>query len=320
MIRAVPAVLLLAAAAAAQLVCDRPRHDFGRRSQQETVTGAFTIRNAGDTPVFIQSVTFQCLCAKGAPRERTLGAGRSTTIDFTFNTGGFEGPVRKPVTVRYGRAPVRTLQLSIGGTVVPSWTVSAETVDVGGVAPGAEIERTLDVEVTEGHEVDVTAESRSRMLSVTREPREGGRGWRFRTVLRIPRAARPGPVRAALRLKSTDARKPSFTVQVQGFVESDLRVTPRFLALGGLDPDSEVKRKVVLESASGAPFKLVEIRENTHLLVDGEIGVARARHELEVVAPKGLPPGTQRGSLIVRTDRTDEPVVRIGYSFRVRKP
>lgn len=317
MMRLLP-VLLLAAVARAQLVCDAPHHDFGRQPQHVDLEGSFEVRNAGTSPVFIQSVTIRCFCAKGKPEKKTLEPGESTRIDFTFKTGGFEGAVKKPVLVRYGTAPTRTLELSIGGVVVPSWKVDAATVNFGGVTPGQRVERDVLVDVSEGFDVDVTVGRSSRLLDVERFVVEERRRFRFRMTLKIPTSARPGPFEASVTLKSDDDKKPSATVSLRAHVESDLRVAPRFLALGSITPDAETRRSLVLESASKTPFKLLEIREHRFLLVEGETGVSSARHELVVVAPKGLPAGAQRGSLVIRTDRKDEPVVRIPFSLRVR--
>jgi Protein of unknown function (DUF1573) len=98
------ALLLLGTAGSARagnpsMVVERPLHDFGTVAEGELARHTFEVKNAGDAPLEIRSVSASCGCTAAAPKEKQIAPGASGRIEVTFDTTGRPGRAEKTVAV-----------------------------------------------------------------------------------------------------------------------------------------------------------------------------------------------------------------------------
>jgi len=74
-------------------------HDFGKITQGEKVSHAFTFKNTGDNPLEVTQVQPSCGCTIPEWTEDPIAPGKEGTIQVMFNSEGREGMQHKTVTV-----------------------------------------------------------------------------------------------------------------------------------------------------------------------------------------------------------------------------
>ena len=309
--------LIIAAPARAQLTGRPAVFDLGRQEQAKTVRARYVIRNDGQETASIRAVRVSCLCARTEKAPRTLAPGESAELIVLLETGSFEGPVRKKIMVDWGPGS-RVLELEFLVDVVPSWSVSATEIHLGGARPGAILETTVLADLAPGRSPQlrlgaIPAGLEAILESIAGEPNRR----RIRLRWEIPADARPGPRLMVLPLLSDDPAKPAVDLRLDAFVEGDLVVKPRSLSLGLHERSAEKRVRLVLESRSGRDFRLRRVQENLFLLFECDLDKAAAQQVIEVVLPRGLPVGTQKGLVRIETDHEEAPLIEIPYVFRV---
>lgn len=297
-----------AQAAPSPLVAEPAIFEFGKKFQNEEFQGAFVLKNPTDQAVTIRSVTFHCSCASGKTNDLTIPAKGETTLDFTFHTRNFEGDVVKNCDVAVvGSTSI--LQLTMRGTVMAGWTIDTEAIELGAVKPGQRVEREFVIDCREGADpgLEFRAPNNDVKIEVKRE-REAPLKIRVKVSIEVGAAERIGAyIRSVVCRAVKDEAKPVRIVTLTGRIEGDLEVTPRSLSFGKTKNDKEERRTIVIESKSKTPFKILNIRTDQTVLVEGEKNVAKARHELTIVLQKGLPARVYRSMLAFQTDHPDEP-------------
>jgi len=94
-------LLLLAVPAVSRgLQFDRMSHDFGKLLQKKVVHWNPEVTNKTDHPIKLLQVRANCGCTVPIPDKTVLGPGEKMKINITFNSGLFEGPQEKIVTVK----------------------------------------------------------------------------------------------------------------------------------------------------------------------------------------------------------------------------
>ncbi len=122
---AVAAALLLATAAAwAEEAVPAPRirvepegFDFGKVLPEKTLRKEFTIRNFGDAPLELESVSTTCGCTAALAGAKRVEPGGSTPLRVTFETRRFSGKVERKVLVRSNDPKTPLLEVRLGATV-----------------------------------------------------------------------------------------------------------------------------------------------------------------------------------------------------------
>ncbi len=106
--------LLWAGGAVAQLVCNDPIFDFGKRKEGEVIVHTFVLRNQGEKTVVIAGVDSGCSCLSGSPSKRKVAPGEQVAInvrlDLTRRSGAQDRAVY--VSIEGSKAKRTTLRLT----------------------------------------------------------------------------------------------------------------------------------------------------------------------------------------------------------------
>lgn len=97
------------AAKAPRLLLNQTSMDFGRVSQDKSVTREVTVSNLGQTPLELRSVQGNCTCVVTETDKQTIKAGQSATIRISFHPQGRKGTQQKAVTI-YSNDPKDPVQ------------------------------------------------------------------------------------------------------------------------------------------------------------------------------------------------------------------
>jgi hypothetical protein len=95
------------------------RHDFGKITQGEKVSYAFTFKNTGGSDLVISSAQGSCGCTVPSYPHDPIKAGEEGKINVVFNSEGKSGVVEKTVTLVTNCNPSTRILTIAANIVVP---------------------------------------------------------------------------------------------------------------------------------------------------------------------------------------------------------
>jgi hypothetical protein len=102
---------------AAMISFNEEKHDFGKITQGEKVSWAFTFKNTGGSDLVISSAQGSCGCTVPSYPHVPVKPGESSKVDVVFDSEGKSGLVQKTVTLITNCNP-STKVLTISATVI----------------------------------------------------------------------------------------------------------------------------------------------------------------------------------------------------------
>lgn len=94
--------------------------DFGVLPQGSTTTHTFSVKNAGNQPLKIESVQSTCGCTVATSTNSVIAPGALGEIHVTFNSAGKMGDISKQIRVDTNDPKHPTNFLTMGGSVAPA--------------------------------------------------------------------------------------------------------------------------------------------------------------------------------------------------------
>ena len=98
---------------------DKDFFDFGKMSQNESVSTEFRLKNIGEAPLLIRSAKGSCGCTVPEWPSEAIESGDVAIIKVTFNSGNRKGKQNKMVTLVTNTIPSTKVLTIIGTVLVP---------------------------------------------------------------------------------------------------------------------------------------------------------------------------------------------------------
>jgi hypothetical protein len=121
-------LLLTVPAVSRGLHFDRMSHDFGKLLQQKVVHWNPKVTNKTDHPIKLLQVRANCGCTVPIPDKTILAPGETIKINITFDSGLFEGPQEKIVTVKTDEPYTYILIITVN--VVKAYSFTPAILDI----------------------------------------------------------------------------------------------------------------------------------------------------------------------------------------------
>lgn len=182
LLRAALALLLLSAAAQAELQWEHPVQEFQRSPEDKYVEARFAFKNVGKTPMTIHDTRTSCGCTTAKLEKKTYAPGESGAIVAKFDFGSRKGLQRKTVTVYTEGNEEPAVVLDLRVDVQPSFTVSPSLVFWRVGEPPAP--KTIQLSAANGRKVGVKSVTSSNPR-VQAKLQTGAKGERY-TLLVTP--------------------------------------------------------------------------------------------------------------------------------------
>jgi hypothetical protein len=293
-----------AARAAPRIEAPEPTYAFGWCDAAATVTNRFTLRNAGDAPLYLSDIRTSCSCSRAEPEKRALAPGEETSIEVRTALRGLNGHIRKSVTVISNDPETPYLPLWIEGEARAAVCLEPPSVSFGRMDP-REPPQPATIRLA-GYLTNVTitaAACDSAAYSIERAA--DGRAL----TVRPPTAPAPGTYRGLVRVALSDSAQGSLALPLYGWADDLLRIAPSALAFRpAAEPAST--RLVIVRPGTAKRFRI------TSVAVEGGTGAARAVARPDgnyQVVIEGLVPDSlaTNAALVVRTDLAERPEWRV---------
>jgi hypothetical protein len=311
-------VLLLAAASPARgqgwaekMFKDGTSHDFGTVPRGAQLFHRFTLTNIYAVRMEVTGIASGCGCVTVTASKRVLEPRETATLDVSMDARRFTGT--KAVTIRVSVGPefTSTAELKVTANSRADVVFNPGEVGFGTIVTGQTPTQTIDVEyagplawqvtevVAKDLPFDVAAKEMYR--------RPGQVGYQFKVTLKAD--APLGSLKEYFHFKTNDPAGPLVPVLVEATVQTAVTVSPANLALGTLKGGDAVEKKAVLRGNRSFKVLAVEgLGEGVGLKTELPTKAAAEVHTL-IFRCEGLPAGTFKRELKIKTDLQEQPVV-----------
>ncbi len=129
----------------ADVVVEKPVHDYGTVEQGTQVRFGFVLQNRSRSMLRIDEVSSSCGCTAAVSEGTLLRPKQRTTVRVTLDTRELTGRSTKTVTLRTSDPRTPVVQMALTGIVVSDLVVTPTPVYFGSVYRGEPVRRELAV-------------------------------------------------------------------------------------------------------------------------------------------------------------------------------
>jgi hypothetical protein len=298
------------------------KHDFGMVPRGVKVKHDFLLVNHLAEAITILNLRPSCGCTSGRASATTVAPGQTAVIEAEMDTRNFVGPKSTSLFVTLVTASGREgeARLGVSSHILSDLVLNPGSIDFGTVSRGQAPTQVLTIDRINApgwRFVRMVSASRSLNAQLVETGRnEGSVSYSLTVGLKPDVPA--GPLRAELRLYSSDAETPSIPIMVNASVRGDLSAAPSVLSLGEIHSSAGAQGRFVIRGAR--PFGIRSIEgAGDGFSTSAPDGTHNATHVVTVAykPEEGSTRGDIRHVFRVHTDLPDEPTVDLTATLHV---
>jgi hypothetical protein len=266
---------------------DQPDYDFGKVEAGDEVEHTFVFRNVGDDLLSIRKVLTSCGCTAALVSEREVPPGGTGEIKATFQAKGFQGDVKKGLTVESNDPGNKLVRLTIGGNVVSEVAVEPRYLDWETLGPGdSPRPKRLRIRFLKDRGLrleKIQSESPSVVLTKVSEDQNSA-VYSVALAEDLP----AGRFTGRITITSNSERVPEVHVPFQGQVQGNVKVVPHILSLGRIEPGKAMMRQLRVSKTGKQDFTVQKVKTTTEAIAT-EIHEEKegARYRVKVIYTPG---------------------------------
>jgi len=312
---------------AAKIAFETNFFDFGKITAEETISGVFKFRNAGDGILKVDPPEASCDCTEPKIRPDTLAPGETGELTYTIKLDrAITGQRHIRVHSNDPNAPI--VQLTMQMDFTPLYELSSKALWINLPAGIDVTQRNFTISRTDGKPLDIARLTASQeWISAAFDPSFKSQESSARVNITVHRPASPaGLINAAVRMWSSNQTiRPVQTIVVMGEIQGELSAVPARLYWVipdfGKDktayPAEALTRNVELTSVLG---REVELRNATSSIkgLNVQIVPKTAGKTFDLVLKfDDLPEAFTNGNVTVETSLASLPKVEVPVTIAV---
>lgn len=241
---------------------DQPDYDFGEVEAGEEVEHTFSFENAGDGTLSINKVRTSCGCTGALITDKEVPPGGTGEIEATFLTKGFQGSVKKSLTVESNDPQNRLVRLTIGGEVVSEVTVEPRYLNWDMIREGEPprpIRLTIRFLEGRGLRLEKVRSEGPYVVLAKESESENKVIYSVSLAKNLP----TGRITGRLTIRTNSERVPEVHVPFYGQVQGRVKVIPHLLSLGKISPGEAPTRHLSLTKTGKQDFSVQKVKTTT---------------------------------------------------------
>ena len=256
--------------------------DFGELDAGENVVHFFPFRNLGEQTLRIEEVRTGCGCTAALVTATEVPPAGHGEIQATFRSQGFQGTVRKPLTVVTNDPERPSVELVLTGRVRSEVWADPPFIHWGAVSPSLPT-RSVTLRVHYGRPggvevLEARPGSRHVFLS-QRSADEKGVTYDVALARDLP----PGRLTGTIRIRTTSESLPLLEVPFFAEILGRARLSPQTLSLGRVRPGATAKGALTLRRTGGQKLSVDRVKTTAARLRAKVVGQrAGERYRIEV--------------------------------------
>lgn len=290
---------------------ETPEYDFGKALGGSQINHTFTIRNIGQKPLKILSVTETCACTASVLTQDEIppeGTGNISTV-LTVPSGNVE--VRESLLVLTDDPTQRTLTLTLKGHAFIPLTTFPERLAFGNQKP---LQEPLTKQISLHGQKDVQilgVRTDSEHLKATLKTANGIPHVDVQLLPSIPVGIFSQHLLIDYKYRG---QQTIHDITVFGEVLGELQVTPKRLFWGLIKDPSQVSKTITISARDTQAFQITAVTSKTKgitaTIVDSG---SETRYRVQISIAPTTPPGELSGDIAIHTSNAVQPIVRVPF-------
>jgi hypothetical protein len=299
-----------AAVAAPRAVFVEPTHmQLGEVEPGTTQKLEWTLRNDGDAPLLIESITPTCYCTTGKADDKQLAPKASTKIRVTVDPSDFVGKINKGVEVATNDPATPRQILDVDLTVRPGIAVVPPELDFGSVAAAGSDEKKVDLKAAKERPFQVkSATSDAPWIVIVTEPLQIEERAGTRLFIKVKPGVPPGPFATKVVVETNDTGRPKIEIPIRGTGAGGLVVEPAKLVFDAASSGQEVGSLVVRGDKG---LKVTGVKSSTPSLEAAVVPQPDGSFKVNVKVASGAKSGRVLSKLFVATSDAAQPELAV---------
>jgi hypothetical protein len=252
--------------------------DFGKIKEDERPVHIFTIKNIGKEELIISRARASCGCTATMLSSDNIKPGQSAELQVTFNPTGFNGIVKKDVTIESNDPQLPKTKVTIIAEVEPIPSpqafLSNSQWDLGLVSQGDVPTFTFTIENKGELDLIIDKIDASEYIQYNTEiPLTLLPGEKQEVTFAYDSSQHElGEVRESVRIYCNDPKRNAFSLRVDGYIKEKpaptVSISPAGISFNLVnDSEAETIGKFILENSGEGEIKITSIRTSADYLV-----------------------------------------------------
>ena len=290
---------------------EEPDFDFKKIYRGEKVDHIYKFENKGEGVLEVSKVKSSCGCTAVILTYKTVPPGKTGEIKATFNSGSYNGKVKKSITVISNDPDSPEYKLTISGEIVEDISITPRNVNFGSIYLGKRANETVTIKSEAGTGFKIKEIKPSKPIVDVSLKEEKNEEYVINISLKDDLEI--GRFSGAIQLETDSPKQPKVNIPFFGEIVGDIATYPQRIYYGFISNGKEMTQKLFVKvnkegtkisdikvSPDYVSAKIVEKSEqiNPHYLI-------------EVKVSKEADIGQLKGELELYTNSEIQPVVKV---------
>lgn len=290
---------------------DTPVYDFGKVLGGSEIKHTFTIKNIGEKPLKIISVTETCACTATILSQDEILPRKTGNISTVLTVPSGNRRIEESLLVFTDDPVQNTLTLTLKGEAFTPIRTFPTVIALGNKSPLQDpVTRQVSVHIED--EVQIrSVRSESKHLTAILKPKGGIPHVEVQILPTLPVGQFSHPIRINYTYKGKQTTHEFF---VFGQVLGEFKVTPNRLFLGLIKDPAAVSKTITISSRDAQPFKITSVESNTKTAnVTVNKSDSKTNYQVTITLAQKAELGELKGDIIINTSSSVQPKVRIPF-------
>ena len=290
---------------------DTPVYDFGKVLGGSEIKHTFTIKNIGQKPLKIISVTETCACTAILLSKDEILPGKTGDISTVLTVPSGNRRIEESLLVFTNDPVQNTLTLTLKGEAFTPIRTFPTLIALGNKSP-LQDPVTRQVSLHAEDEVQIrSVRSESKHLTATLKPKGGIPHVEVQILPTLPVGLFSHHILIDYTYKG---QQTTHKFPIFGQVLGEFKVTPNRLFLGLIKAPASVSKTFTISSRDTQPFHITSVESNTkNANVTVNKSDSKTSYQVTVTLAQKAEPGELKGDVIINTSSSVQPTVRIPF-------
>lgn len=290
---------------------ETPEYDFGKALGGSEIKHTFTLKNIGQKPLKILSVTETCACTATVLSQHEIPTGGTGSISAVLTVPSRNEHVQESLMVLTNDPTQSTLTLTLKGQAFIPLTTFPERLTLGNQKPlQAPLTKRVSLHLQDDVEI-LSVRTDSEHLKATLETVND---IPYVMVKLLPTLS-VGQFSHNLLVDYTyQGQQTTHNLIVFGQILGDLHVAPSRLFFGLIKEPETVSKTITISARDAQPFKITSVKSDTKGIVFKiTMDESKARAQVTVSIAPTAKQGELSGDIVIHTSSTIQPTLRVPF-------
>lgn len=304
-----------------EIFFENPDFNFGKIYRGSKIDHVFKFENHGNETLEIKKVKPSCGCTAAILSQNTILPGNTGEIKATFNSGSYNGKVKKTIAVLSNDPDTPSHKLTISGEVIEEITIKPRNINFGSIHADNQTDKTVKVSIKSqsGPDFKIIKVTPSKpFIEASATVDQNGE---YTIVATLKDYNEIGRFSGKIILDTNSAKQPQASIVFYGVVEGDITINQKRIYFGTVPEGKEITKKLFVK-INESDIKISSTKISPDYLsvnVDNRYEQRNPHCLIEINLHKDAPIGKINGLLELYTNSKEQPLINLPITGEVRK-